>query len=50
MLDSNSVKMTQGRKCKGKKRRTEESHAPATQNDPQSREVEVSKEPGVTEE
>ena len=41
VLDNNSLKMTQGRKSKGKKTRTEESQAPATQNGPQAREVEM---------
>ena len=47
-LDNISLKMTQGRKSKNKKRKTEESQAPAAQDEPQS--PEVSEEPGVTEE
>ena len=39
-------KMTQGRKSKAKKRKTEESQAPATQDEPQA--PEVSDEPEVT--
>ena len=40
--------MTQGRKSKGKKRKTEESQAPATQDEPQA--PEVSEEQEVTDE
>ena len=45
---NNSLKMTQGRKSKGKKRMTEESQALATQDEPWA--PEVSEEPEVTEE
>ena len=41
-------KMTQGRKSKGRKRKTEESQAPAIQDEPQAHKV--SEEPEVTEE
>ena len=41
-------KMTQGRKSKGKKRKTKESQTPATQDKPQA--PEVSEESEVTEE
>ena len=48
VLDNNSLKMTKWRKSKGKKRKTDESQAPATQDEPQA--PDFSEEPEVTEE
>ena len=39
VLDNNFVNMTLGRKSKGKKRKTEESQSPATQDEPQAHKV-----------
>ena len=49
VLDENSTIMTQGSESKGRRKRTEESQAPATQDEPQAREVEIFEEPEVNE-
>ena len=48
VLDNDSIIMNQGRKSKCKRKRSEESQAPAAQDEPQVMEVEVSEEPEVT--